>query len=403
MPATTKIATAWPGAAPSCSPVGPADERHSFLWPLPSNAAVFECAPRAARSGGLLLVRNFITRRELAALTDMLERTVVRQVAREKRHGNYLASYGALNSQLDDGIAFDDALGVAESRIAHWKNALLRNSSRHPSIVSRLAALPGKSPGMPAKVSTLACVSQLIRSLSLAQWNKCLARNLRAGKGGAWEVLQVAATGSYHWKSRGKEMAHHDRNKIATRYLTALVYLGRSLVGGGYTVFPMLGGEPAATREAASARAFLRERIAKFAGTKYVLSDAESREAAHTLCEEVRLAAERREPLPCLAVQPVPGNAAVFWHFGQPSGAADGDASSLDGKPVALGSTAGMPLEVSNFHIPCGVTNGTKVAFQSFREIEDPEISRTVLEHSRFMAPSDTVGATRDRRPGRGG
>jgi hypothetical protein len=407
--------------SPWCT--GVSHGKFPFLLQLPTQAVVSECEARGRRHGGLLLVRHFLTPEELSVLTSLLENDLIPHMPpASSPRSKYIAGLVALNEQQKAGDGLHAQLygeeGSQDSSTVHraevserkrWQQVLLRNRSALPSLVSRLRALPGVSPvpSTPASNSPLpALVACMPRLLSGHGWACCkLVRDTRRrfATTRGWETIQVASTGSR------SNFMHHDRNKVTTRYFTALVYLGRAQVVGGHTIFPMIGAARKGTQGKAargkgnattwsdsvlSARNLLRKRIQQQGTRSMVLDDPETVRATGVLCAAVAHADTIGETPPVLAVPPTPGSAALFWNFGEEQGrplhtprrrplVATGQGYGLGAPHRAHQQPTQqrpyLPDEVSNFHIPCGAIKGTKLAMQSFREIADAQVKAEVL------------------------
>lgn len=284
----------------------PHEEWLSALCPLsPAMAAglpfvqgdVHVCVNRNATHGGLFIAPRFLSSVETLHFTERLER-----------------NFGLINR------------GLADSRPIWYNSTNVRVPTRRTkgwsgpqtlaAVGDRLSAFPGSVPG---------------------------------SRRGRRETIQVAVTGGRGTKPRLG--VHHDRNLGQHRVLTVLGYLGRSTPLGAHTIFPlfdapMTAGRSAQTRahpwdplaEAAlqKIRATIRStppHERSMLGRNHVLPEVQ------VLCDATLRAARAGVAPPCLAVPPVPGSAAIFWHYG------DGGGGS-------------MVPEWSNFHIACTTGEG---------------------------------------------
>lgn len=327
----------------SACPLASSPHRYSFL---PADAMVHECVARSESHGGLLVVPNFLRDDELSLFTRLLDHQLPAQQVTPHQ-------YAAKDVVVTlDGCFGDRVLPVQDV-------ALCRQ------VVQRLQRIPGLSPD---RMSLLWGLSGANASAASAEASKQFKRagvaedtaaaffGARGGGAGGGERLQLTRTGN-----KSILNAHHDLFPLANRYVTVLVYLGKQRTSGGHTLFPLhaLSGHAPAQRDGERARESIARRITERADppirrgqVAYLPPFRDTSGEMRTLCEAARQADETAGTPPCLAVPPLPGAAAIFWHWGR---------REIDGEARAV-------PEMSNFHVACPAHGPMKMAMQSFRE-----------------------------------
>lgn len=171
---------------------------------------------------------------------------------------------------------------------------------------------------------------------------------------------------------------HHDRGTCDQMQMTVIVYLPNLVPAtqllGGQTIFPLLGVPPSASSTApgelarrAIARNWRRVVQEYRRGSSKELHLAGHMKEALTLCAAVAHAAQAGTRPPCFFVNPVPGSAVLFSHWGK--------------------HQERVREEWTNLHLGCPVLNGGgRLSLQIFRRFhvaEDGEPSWSSLDITR--------------------
>lgn len=152
---------------------------------------------------------------------------------------------------------------------------------------------------------------------------------------------------------------HHDRTWFPDRILTALIYI-KAPRRGGHTVFPGLMPEPNIEEEVARQAWFPRPLKQDRAQTVFRDGTA-AYEIAEAQCVAAAALDDQNLAYVNMTLFPVPGDAIVFWHWGE------------DEQGYAVPAW-------ENFHGACGVLEGDKMALQGFPTL--PNLTRTYHQRS---------------------